>query len=114
MPFNPAESRLSSRWLAAYHGGGAIGATSQTFTVGRVFLQLFEVKEPCYVDQIVYVVGGTQAGSIVVGIYGPVTTEETANSTVLLFGTDPALNSQDPANGPHAINPTTSFALRPG
>jgi hypothetical protein len=65
------------RWITCYHGGDTIAVTSQTATAGRVMLALFEVTETCIADQIVFCNAATVAGNVIVGIYGPVVTEDT-------------------------------------
>lgn len=64
------------RWIKPYQW--TLAATSQTATVGRVYIELFEVLEGTTVDAITYVKAATQAGNVTVGIYGPVSTDETA------------------------------------
>lgn len=76
------------RWVDTFFNNGAISATSQTATAGRVYLQEFEMKEGGFVDGISYVKAGTQAGNVRVGIYGPITTEETIDGVALLVESD--------------------------
>ena len=70
------------RWIKPYHY--AIGATSQTFTAGRVLLTEFEVLNDCTADAISYTSVGTLSGSVIVGIYGPIGTEETCSGSSLI------------------------------
>jgi hypothetical protein len=46
-------------------------------------MQLFEVDREVTVDAIAYVKGGTIAGNVRVGIYGPIPTEDTADAAPL-------------------------------
>lgn len=114
MPFTAPQSKMASRWLFQSHGGAQAVATTQTFTVGRVFLTHFEVREPSWIDRAVYVAGSNPAGSVVVGVYGPITSEETCDGAPLIAQTDPALNAQTVTNNPEVIDFTTSILLRPG
>ncbi len=75
---------VPSRWLAPFQGGFAIGTTSQTPTVARVYLELFEVTVPTVVDAISISNGATVAGNVTVGVYGPIATEETCSGAALV------------------------------
>lgn len=67
--------RNLKRWLLPFHTGFA--STGANPTAGRVLLALFEVDRDCTVDAIVINNGASVAGNVVVGIYGPIPTEET-------------------------------------
>lgn len=71
------------RWLIPYHTG--IAATDQLATAGRVLLQLFETQQSVFADGVTIVNGTVAAGNVTVGIYGPITTEETCNGAPLLI-----------------------------
>lgn len=98
-------------WLSTFHGGFVPAATSQTFTVGRVLLMEFVVEKNCRVDQIVYVSGGTAAGSATVGIYGPISTRETPDGAALLV--ESSSTAQSGTNTPQPIS-ITETTLVPG
>lgn len=89
-----------------------LAATSVANTVGRVYLELFEVPEGTTVDAIIFIKGAVQAGNVRVGIYGPVVTEEIA------AGTDLVVESADTAvsagTNTAQIVPLTATRLRKG
>lgn len=99
------------RWLAPYYGGFSVVTTSQTSTAGTVLLALFEAPARCIVDQIVYVSGTTASGSVVVGIYGPVLTEETALDCPLVV--ESASTLQSGTSVPQAVT-IAATSLAPG
>ena len=74
--------RTFQRWIKPYHSG--IAVTSQTATAGRVLMVLFEVLEDVSLDGIACQNAATVAGNATVGVYGPITTEETSSSVPLL------------------------------
>lgn len=73
-----------SRWIAPFFGGFNITGATANPTAGRVYLLLFEVLTPCIVDRITISNGGTVAGNVTAGIYGPISTEETCNNSAVL------------------------------
>lgn len=73
---------IRNRWIKPYMW--SVVATSQTPTAGTVYMCEFEVTQQCTCDAIAYVKGATQAGNVTVGIYGPITTEETCDTSPLL------------------------------
>lgn len=89
-----------------------IATTSQTVTVGRVYLELFEVTVPTTIDQIVISNAATIAGNFTVGIYGPVVTEETADGAPLAATS--ASTAHAGANVGQAISLTSAVTLSPG
>lgn len=88
-PFTYHESSVagmpSKRWVEPFMN--AIFGTSQTFTAGRVLLVECELQEAAFVDALVYTVGTTSAGNVVLGMYGPIVTEETPASAPVLVQT---------------------------
>lgn len=72
----PEPSKLSKRWLETYHTD-MVGTNDAPASAGRVYLKKFEVPFDLEVDAVVTVNGDSVAGSMTVGIYGPVVTEET-------------------------------------
>lgn len=114
-----ADARLSNpvslrgvRWASPYHT--AVTVTSQTFVAGTVFAALFEVTQPVVADQMCYVVGGVAQGSVRMGIYGPVVTEETMLTSPLLATTASTSQSAISINSPHCIDLTTNPELKQG
>lgn len=89
------------RWVKPYHD--AVVATSQAFTAGRVLLSEFELQDDAFIEGVTYIVGGTSNGNVRVGIYGPITTEETALDAPLL------VESASTAQG--SINTSQSISL---
>lgn len=74
---------IRNRWIHPYFW--SISSTSQTPTAGTVYLVEFEVQQTCTVDAISFSKGTTQAGNVTVGIYGPVSTEETAAGLAVII-----------------------------
>jgi len=74
---------IRNRWIKPYFS--SVSATSQTPTAGTVYLVEFEVTQKCTVDAISYGKVATQAGNVTVGIYGPVSTEETAAGLAVII-----------------------------
>jgi hypothetical protein len=101
------------RWIAMYAGGGTVAATNQAFgTAGRVYLSEFEIDVPTTVDAIVYIVGTTAAGNVTGAIYGPIPTEETCLSAVLIAST--ASTAQGSTSTPQTLALSAAVTLMPG
>jgi hypothetical protein len=79
-------------------------------TIGRVYLNEFEVTETCRVDRIAWYNFATVAGNITVGIYGPLVTEDTPEGAPLLVSAEVA---QAGASAAQAATITTT-TLVPG
>lgn len=94
------------RWAVPYHTG--VAATSQTFTAGRVLLAEFELEEAAFIDGVSYVTGAAAAGNVTVGVYGPITTEETCNSAPVLVQS--ASTAQSGTNTEQFISLTKTLA----
>lgn len=104
------ESTKKLRWIKPYHSD--IVATSQVAVAGRVFLLLFEVTEGVVnVDGIAISNAATIDGDIIVGIYGPVITEETATDLPLIV--ESAVTAHSGANTSQTIT-FTSTSLNKG
>lgn len=58
------------RLIVPFHGA-ANGGASATPTIGRVYLELFEVVEPGVITSITWMNVATAAGTVRVGIYQP-------------------------------------------
>jgi hypothetical protein len=71
--------RIGRRYLRPYHGEGQV-ATTDAVSAGanRVYLELVEIPEDCYVDQMTYIVGTAGVGSVILGLYSLGTAEDTA------------------------------------
>jgi chitinase len=114
-PFSGIRSNAGNKnvetWLATNCMGFGIAATSQTFTVGRVLLTEFSVKNPVVVDAITYPVFATSAGDVTVGIYGPIGTRETSTGAALIVQS--ASTAQGTANTPQTITIADTL-LQPG
>jgi len=98
------------RWLIPAHGG--IAATSQTFTVGRVYLLQFEVTAGCLLDGLSYVVGAASAGNVIGGVIGPVTRTADTPAAGVVFAQS-ASTGQGTANAAQMLTWTATYA-RPG
>lgn len=99
------------RWINPYHS--TLVVTSATPIVGSVYLEEFECKESVFADSVSYVKGATQAGSIIMGIYGPITTEETCQNAPLLVQTGSVAVSAG-TNTEQAVALTAKTLLKPG
>jgi hypothetical protein len=74
----------SRRWVAPHYN--SLASTSVTFTVGRVYLMMFELPFGGMIDAVSYIVGATSAGNMTAGIYGPtasLTTDTCAGAALL-------------------------------
>lgn len=98
------------RWITPYHGG--IAATSQTFTVGRVYLAMFEILTARSCDGMSYVVGAASTGSVTGGIYGPIAAgaDTCAGAAV---AAQSASTAQGTATGAQLLT-WTAVTLQPG
>lgn len=91
---NISDNFSLQRYIRPYHGGGAVATTSQTATIGRVQLHLIDVADDCYVDAIIVSNASTIAGSVTVGLYGPVSfTTDTCEGTPLKVESNSTLQS---------------------
>lgn len=74
----------SKRWIKPYFD--SLVTTNQTFSSTTVLLSQFELENDAFLDGVSYVKGGTAVttSTIMVGIYGPITTEETCSAAPLL------------------------------
>lgn len=99
------------RWISPYHN--SLVSTSATPNVGSVYLEEFETKESCFAGSISWVKGGTQAGSVLLGIYGPITTEETCAGAPLLIQTGSVIVSAG-TNTEESVALTAKTLLKPG
>jgi hypothetical protein len=104
------QTQTHSRWIKPYHAG--VGSTSQVATAGTVVLSLFEVNEDCVVDAINWVNAATVAGNVRVGIYGPISTEETATGAALLYDSGDIVQSGTNTTQQHILS--TPKVLRRG
>lgn len=105
----------SPRWIRSFLGSQAIAVTSQTPTAGRVYLNEFEVTTPVAVDGISIVNVATAAGSVTVGVYGPIATEETCNAAVVVANSASTAQSGTATVGsPQFIAFTGTVSLSPG
>lgn len=71
----------------------------------------FLVEKPTTIDALTYIVGGTSAGNVTLGIYGPVATREISSSLPLVVET--ASTAQGSINTPQVITVTETL-LQPG
>jgi len=69
------------RWIKPYIWGGVFSAT---LTAGRVMLTEVEITELQVIDGINFYNYATIAGNAIVGIYGPIVTEDTCAGAPLL------------------------------
>lgn len=95
------------RWIFPDFGNGQIATTSTSPTVARVYLQLFEINVPQSVDQISWSNGATAAGNVRVGIYGPITTEETCEAAPLAV--ESASTAVSGTNQPQVVSLATTY-----
>lgn len=70
---------IPHRWIQPYNTG--IALSNQVAIAGKVYLLLFEINQPTIANGIVIQNAGIIAGSVTVGIYGPIITEETCTGT---------------------------------
>lgn len=99
-------------WRAPYQGAWGVTTTNQTFTAGRVQMIEFVVEETDIYEGVSYPVGDVAAGSVTVGIYGPVTTRESATNLAVLA--ESASTLQSTAGQPQYIPFQTPVKLEPG
>lgn len=102
---NPKEHRF----ITPFHFYPGIGG--QAPTIGRVYLSLFEVDSAVTIDQVSFYIV-TANGNVTMGIYGPLTTEETAAGAPLAATT--ASTALSGTNGGQWISLTSSVVLQPG
>jgi hypothetical protein len=109
MPLYPPV-RTMDRWICPVPGG--VGATSQTFTVGRVYMVQFAVQVTCQIDALAYGVGGTAAGSVTGGVLGPISrTADIPDAAAVVAQS--ASTAQGTINSPQVLT-WTAVTLQPG
>lgn len=80
--------------MVPLHGGMGIPTTNANPVAGTVYLMLFENPTDCTVNEVTFSNGTPIAGNCIVGIYGPITTEEVAAGTpVVVQSASTALTS---------------------
>jgi len=94
------------RWITPYALTSLTGS-SATATVGRVWLVEFETPDTIQVDAIVIKNEATVAGNVIVGIYGPIVTEETCAGSPLLIQSSNTVLSGTSSPQTISINQTT-------
>lgn len=104
-----SEFVYNPRFLIPYHTG--IAATDQTATAGRVLLLLFENFSRINIDSLIIINGTVIAGNVIVGVYGPIVTEDTCLGAPVLVqsASTPIVG----ANGPQIV-PITETTLPRG
>lgn len=106
----PEPSKLQKRWLEPYFSTAS--TTNQApAAAGTVYLNLFEVPFDVTVDAINIVNGDSVAGNVIVGVYGPIPTEETPLDAVVAV--ESASTALSGVNGPQTIS-LTPTVLRTG
>src|SRR5574343_174620 len=98
-------------WLAPFHGGFMISTSSATATAGRVYLQEFEVLARQKLDAVVLTNQATVAGNVIVGIYGPVATQEVSTGLPLLV--ESSSTALSGVNSPQVIT-FSEITVNPG
>lgn len=98
------------RWLIPYINL-SVNNTSVTATAGRVWLNEFEVIKPCIVDAVNIYNQATVNGNVIVGIYGPIVTEEEAQGSPLVV--ESASTALSGASNAQTIS-LTQTTLAPG
>ncbi len=103
--------KASHRYLLPYHGGGQIGATTQTATAGDCYLLEFPViEEGTYVDGITYPVDTTSNGNVIAAIFA-IATQDTADGGALIVQS--ASTGQGTVSSPQTITFAATY-LAPG
>jgi hypothetical protein len=103
---NRTQNLIAQRWLKPFHWSP--GSTSQAFTAGTEICALFEVQNDAKLDNVTYVSGGTVAGNVKAGIFGPIPTEETSDGAALLVQS--ATFTPSGTNAVQAISLTPTLA----
>src|SRR4028119_281034 len=104
-----SKPKTHSRWIKPFHN--SLAATSIAATAGRVILELCEVTEGCTVDAIGWVNAATGAGNVRVGLYGPISTEETATGAALIYDSGDIAQSGVSTSQLHVL-PTAQYLRR--
>ncbi len=84
-PFTHRESQSgmpSQRWIKPYFY--TVNASSQPATAGRVYLLESELTEDAIIDGVSYIIGSSIGGNVTVGLYGPISSEETCDGAPLV------------------------------
>ena len=84
-PFTHRESQSgmpSQRWIKPYFY--TLNASSQPATGGRVYLLESELTEDAIIDGVSYIIGSSIGGNLTVGLYGPISNEETCDGAPLV------------------------------
>lgn len=78
------------RYIQPTHNG--LSSMSQTATAGRVYLTEFEICDTQIVDAIAIRNEATAAGNVIVGIYGPCTSDNPTNASLVVESASTALS----------------------
>jgi hypothetical protein len=84
-PFTHRESQSgmpSQRWIKPYFY--TRNASSQPATAARVYLLESELTEDALIDGVSYIIGSAIGGNVTVGLYGPISNEETCDGAPLV------------------------------
>lgn len=85
MNLNPSHGNLNKerRYIYTYTSVIQNNSNATAPTAARVYLSLFDIRSPILADQITIYNGGTAAGNVTVGIYGPLVIEDTCAGSPL-------------------------------
>jgi hypothetical protein len=72
----------SQRWIKPYFY--TRNASSQPATAGRVYPLESELTEDAILDGVSYIIGSSIGGNVTVGLYGPISSEETCEGAPLV------------------------------
>jgi len=84
-PFTHRESQSgmpNQRWIKPYFY--TRNASSQPATAARVYLLEAELTEDAFIDGVSYIIGSAIGGNVTVGLYGPISNEETCDGAPLV------------------------------
>ena len=88
-PFTHRESQSgmpSQRWIKPYFY--TRNASNQPATAARVYLLESELTEDAIIDGVSYIIGSSIGGNVTVGLYGPISNEETCDGAPLVVQSD--------------------------
>lgn len=105
-------NKINARYAYPYYGGSAIAGTSQTPTVGRVYLAQFNVPNPGFsVDAILFTTNSVVAGNVIAGIYRAASTDTPDGGPLIVQSASTAVSGT--INMTNAI-PVAQTFLAPG
>lgn len=99
------------KWLATFHGGFQVAASSAAFaTAGLVYGCEFVVEKPTTIDALGYIVGGTSNGNVRLALYRAASRETLTGGTLVV---ESASTAQGSINTPQIVSIAETL-LEPG